>query len=74
MKHERHRKHVHIEPKVEIPSLGTSIQRLPKNLKLFILVSALFGLVNFGYAFMLLKAKSIGATDQNAILYYVLFY
>ena len=74
MKHERHRKHVHVEPKIEIPSLGTSIQRLPKNLKLFILVAALFGLVNFGYAFMLLKAKSIGATDQNAILYYVLFY
>jgi MFS family permease len=37
-------------------------------------VSALFGLVNFGYAFMLLKAKSVGASDQNAILYYVLFY
>jgi MFS family permease len=30
--------------------------------------------VNFGYAFLLLKAKSIGATDEKAILYYVLFY
>ena len=74
MKHERQREHVHMSPKIEIPSLWTSIRLLPRNLKLFILVSALFGLVNFGYAFLLLKAKSVGATDERAILYYVLFY
>ena len=74
MKKENHREHVHIQPKIVVPWLGTSIKDLPKNLKLFILVSALFWLVNFWYAFMLLKAKSVGASDQNAILYYVLFY
>lgn len=75
MKKENHRQHLHINHnKVEIPSLHTAVKLLPKNLKLFILVSALFGLVNFGYAFLLLKAKSVGATDTRAILFYVLFY
>ena len=74
MKKETHREHFHIQPKIEIPSLGTSIKLLPRDLKFFIFVSALFGLVNFGFAFLLLKAKSVGATDQVAILYYVLFY
>lgn len=74
IKKENHRKHLKIPEKVEIPSLHTSIQLLPKNLKLFILVSSLFGLVNFWYAFLLLKAKSVGASDEWAIIYYVLFY
>jgi MFS family permease len=74
MKKETHRNHVHILPKVEIPSLRRSVQLLPRNLKLFIFVSAMFALVNFGFAFLLLKAKSVGASDQMAILYYVLFY
>lgn len=74
MKKETHRNHVHILPKVEIPSLRRSVQILPRNLKLFICVSAMFALVNFGFAFLLLKAKSVGASDQMAILYYVLFY
>jgi MFS family permease len=74
MKHERHWEHVHVKPKVEIPSLDKAIRLLPNNLKLFILVAALFGLVNFGYAFMLLKAKSVGASDERSILFYVLFY
>ena len=74
MKHTRDRDHVHVKPKIEIPSLQTSIKILPNNLKLFIVVAALFGLVNFGYAFMLLKAKSVGASDERSILFYVLFY
>lgn len=74
MKKENHRKHLKVQPKVEIPTLLTSIKLLPNNLKLFILVSALFGLVNFWYAFLLLKAKYAGASDHKAILYYVLFY
>lgn len=74
MKKEMHRDHYHREPKIEIPSLRASVQMLPKNLKTFIFISALFGLVNFGYAFLLLKAKSVGASDHRAILYYVLFY
>lgn len=74
MKRENHRDHVHVQHKVEIPSLHTAIHLLPSNLKRFIFISALFGLVNFGYAFLLLKAKSVGASDARAILYYVLFY
>lgn len=74
MKHQRTWEHVHVKPKIEIPSLQTSLKMLPKNLKLFILVAALFGFVNFGYAFMLLKAKSVGASDERSILFYVLFY
>ncbi len=74
MKKEQHREHLKVKEKIEIPWLGTSIRMLPKNLKLFIFVAALFGLVNFGYAFLLLKAKSVGASDERAIIYYVLFY
>ncbi|MFA7298378.1 MAG: MFS transporter [Candidatus Absconditabacterales bacterium] len=74
MKKERHRQHYKIQPKIHLPSLGTAIKGLPNNLKRFIFVAALFGLVNFGYAFMLLKAKDVGASDSKAILYYVLFY
>lgn len=74
MKKENHREHYKVQSKIYLPSLGTAIKLLPKNLKRFILISALFGLVNFGYAFLLLKAKSVGATDARAILYYVLFY
>lgn len=74
MKKNTHRKNVKIQEKIEIPSLHTSIKILPKNLKLFIFVSALFGLVNFWYAFLLLKAKSVWASDEWAIIYYVLFY
>ncbi|MFA6255762.1 MAG: MFS transporter [Candidatus Absconditabacterales bacterium] len=74
MKHENHRDHYHMQPKIQLPSLGAAIKFMPNNLKRFILISALFGLVNFGYAFLLLKAKSVGATDTKAILYYVLFY
>ncbi len=74
MKRENHWEHYHIQPKVHLPSLSTAIKLLPNNLKRFILISALFWLVNFWYAFMLLKAKDVGASDSKAILYYVLFY
>lgn len=50
------------------------MKQLPWNLKLFIIVSTIFALGNFGYAFLLLKAKNIGITDENSILLYVLFY
>lgn len=55
-------------------SLIQWLRSLPNNLRLFILVSALFAIANFGYAFLLLKAKNIWASDERAILYYVLFY
>lgn len=55
-------------------SFKFSLKQLPWNLRLFIIISTIFALGNFGYAFLLLKAKNIGFTDENAILLYVLFY
>jgi len=51
-----------------------SFKGLPKNLRLFIIVSSIFALGHFGYAFLLLRAKNIGLADNTAILLYVLFY
>ena len=51
-----------------------SMRRLPRNLQIFILVSTLFALANFGYAFLILKAKNIGFSDNVTLLLYVLFY
>jgi len=51
-----------------------SFKKLPVNLRLFIIVSSLFALGHFGYAFLLLRDKNIGLADHTAILLYVLFY
>ncbi len=51
-----------------------SFKELPENLRLFIIVSSVFALGHFGYAFLLLRAKNIGLADNMAILLYVLFY
>jgi len=51
-----------------------SFKELPTNLRLFIIVSSIFALGHFGYAFLLLRAKDIGLADNTAILLYVLFY
>jgi len=51
-----------------------SMKRLPRNLQIFILVSTVFACANFGYAFLILKAKNIGLSDNIALLLYVLFY
>lgn len=55
-------------------SLKVSFKELSWNLRLFIIVSSIFALGHFGYAFLLLRAKSIGLADQTSILLYVLFY
>jgi MFS family permease len=55
-------------------SVKHSFGELPGSLKLFIVVSAIFALGHFGYAFLLLKAQNIGLADEKAILLYVLFY
>ncbi|MEA3514286.1 MAG: MFS transporter [Nanoarchaeota archaeon] len=55
-------------------SFKPSLKRLPWNLKLFIVVSSIFALGHFGYAFLLLRAKDIGLADNMAILLYVIFY
>lgn len=51
-----------------------SIRILPRHLVYFIGVAALFAFGDFGYAFLLLKTKSVWLTDSNAISFYVLFY
>jgi MFS family permease len=61
------------EEKKEI-SIRLSFKELPMNLKLFIIVSSIFALGHFGYAFLLLRAVDIGLADYMAILLYVLFY
>ena len=54
--------------------LRVSIKRLPRNLQIFILVSTIFACANFGYAFLIIKAKYIGFSDNITLLLYVLFY
>lgn len=56
------------------PAPRLALRSLPKNLRLFIIVAALFELGNFGYAFLILKAKSLGLTDSAAILLYILYF
>ncbi len=55
-------------------SFRISLKDLPSNLKLFILVSTIFTLGHFGYAFILLKARYIGLGNETAIYLYILFY
>ena len=59
---------------VKRTKLKVSLKALPTNLRLFIAVATIFSLGHFGYAFLLLRSKGIGFTDQNAILLYALFY
>jgi MFS family permease len=60
--------------KIESNPVKVSFSGLPLNLKLFIVVASVFALGHFGYAFLLLKALSIGLDDSMSILLYVLFY
>ncbi len=54
--------------------IQVSLQALPANLRIFIIVSAIFAMGHFGYAFLLLKAMDIGLADKSAILLYIMFY
>ena len=56
------------------PSFKVSLKALPRNLKIFILVSAVFTFGHFGYAFILLRSRNIGLSNDTAIFLYVLFY
>jgi len=67
-------KKVPTEKTIKGTSIKISFRGLPTNLRLFIVVSSLFALGHFGYAFLLLRAKNIGLADNTAILLYVLFY
>ncbi len=62
------------EYKINEMSIKLTIKELPLNLKLFIMVSVIFALGHFGYAFLLVRVVDIGLTDQMAILFYVIFY
>ena len=62
-----------IEETKEI-TIKLSFKKLPGNLKLFIIISSIFALSHFGYAFLLLRASDIGLADNIAILLYVVFY
>ena len=61
-------------PTCENGSLRISLRVLPMNLRIFILISAVFALGHFGYAFLLLKAKAVGLSDSTTLLLYALFY
>ena len=50
-----------------------SFKGLSINLKLFYLISAIFAIGNFSYAFLLLRAQNIGLTITNTILLYLIF-
>ncbi|MBE0430408.1 MAG: MFS transporter [Dehalococcoidia bacterium] len=63
------------QPQRVLPaSMRVSFRALPGNLKMLIAAASVFHLGHFGYAFLLLRARDIGLTDQTAILLYVLFY
>jgi MFS family permease len=69
---EKHQQRVPVKSS-SIP-FRVSMRRLPRNLQLFIIVSTVFALGNFGYAFLILKTKNIGFSDTVALGLYVLFY
>jgi MFS family permease len=51
-----------------------SIKRLPRNLQIFIIVSTIFSLGNFGYAFLIVRSNKLGYSDTTTLLLYILFY
>lgn len=67
-------KNIPIKKETKEISIKLSFKELPANLRLFIIISSIFALGHFGYAFLLLKAKNIGLADNTAILLYVIFY
>ncbi len=62
------------EHKINEMSIKLTFKELPMNLKLFLIVSGIFALGHFGYAFLLVRAVDIGLADHMAILLYIIFY
>ncbi len=62
------------EHKINEMSIKRTFKELPANLKLFLMVSVIFALGHFGYAFLLVRVLDIGLADQMAILLYIIFY
>ena len=57
--------------KKQLP-MKISFKQLPKNLKMFIFISTVFTIGNFGYAFLMLRTR-MGFSNDTAILFYLLF-
>jgi len=51
-----------------------SMKKLPRNLQIFILVSTIFSLGNFGIAFLIVRSNKLGYSDTMTLLLYILFY
>jgi MFS family permease len=60
--------------KYQTAPFSVSMKRLPRNLQIFILVSTIFSLGNFGYAFLIVRSNKLGYTDTTTLLLYILFY
>lgn len=56
------------------PAPKLAFRSLSGNLRLYIIIAAIFALADFGYAFLILKAKSLGLSDSAAILLYILYF
>jgi MFS family permease len=63
------------EPRIEAKaeSKTSSFRGLTRHFKLFLLVTAVFGLANSANSFLILRAKQLGLTTTLAILAYALF-
>jgi len=55
-------------------SLKIGFGGLTKELKLFILISTIFTLGNYNYAFLMLRAKDGGLNNEKVIMLYAMFY
>jgi MFS family permease len=51
-----------------------SMKKLPRNLQIFIIVSTIFSLGNFGIAFLIVRSNKLGYSDTMTLLLYILFY
>ena len=58
---------------VRQPRLRVSLSRVPRSLKLFILIASVFSFADFSVAFLLLRVTDVGQATVVAILLYVLF-
>jgi len=55
-------------------SLRVGFKELTRELKIFIAIATFFTLGNYNYAFLMLRAKGQGYTNEQTIMLYALFY
>lgn len=63
----------HEEAKKKL-TLKVGFGELNRELKIFILIATIFTLGNYNYAFLMLRAKDQGLTNEQVIMLYALFY